>query len=73
MGEGGRFQQNSRETRGEIAKSCLAVIASEAKQSSFGAAMKMDCFVACAPRNDGLKPGCLKSESGTGNPASTRR
>jgi hypothetical protein len=28
------------------------VIASEANQSSFAAARKLDCFVAVAPRND---------------------
>jgi len=28
------------------------VIASEAKQSSFAAPRKLDCFVAIAPRND---------------------
>jgi hypothetical protein len=37
-----------------IAKAASAVIASVAKQSSFGAAEeKLDCFVAFAPRNDG--------------------
>src|SRR5580700_9218050 len=46
----------------EIAKLCPHVIASEAKQSSLlFAALKLDCFVAIAPRNDGS--GCLKFES----------
>jgi hypothetical protein len=34
-------------------KRCQTVIASEAKQSSFALAPKVDCFVAVAPRNDG--------------------
>jgi hypothetical protein len=34
ISEGGTCTQNSRETRGEIAKLCLTVIASEAKQST---------------------------------------
>jgi hypothetical protein len=48
------FQQNSRETRGEIAKVCFSVIASEANQSMSPRKERMDCFVASAPRNDGL-------------------
>ena len=45
---------NSGVLRRGIAKLYLAVIASEAKQSSFVAEQrKLDCFVACVPRNDG--------------------
>jgi hypothetical protein len=41
---------------------CLkTVIAGEAKQSILSLRGEMDCFVAFAPRNDGL--GCLKFES----------
>jgi hypothetical protein len=32
-----------------------AVIASEAKQSSFATTGKLDCFVGLAPRNDGMR------------------
>jgi hypothetical protein len=50
--------------RGEIAKVCFAVIASEAKQSSFLALRsKLDCFVANAPRNDGASAVIIR-ESG---------
>ena len=38
---------------GEIAKLCLTVIASAAKQSRSAHGAKLDCFVARAPRNDG--------------------
>jgi hypothetical protein len=55
------FQQNSREMRGEIAKVCFSVIASEANQSMSPRKERMDCFVASAPRNDGF--GNLKIEA----------
>jgi hypothetical protein len=47
-----RYQQRThRTTCGDLHDN--TVIASEAKQSSFASARKLDCFVAIAPRNDG--------------------
>jgi hypothetical protein len=69
------YHQTSGATRCEIVKLYSAVIASQrvgakrrpmtgsAKQSIVPRIGKMDCFVAYAPRNDGLNPGCLKFKS----------
>jgi len=46
--EGGSLEQTSRESRGEIAKLCVAVIASEAKQSIEQQERKLDCFASLA-------------------------
>jgi len=43
-----RTGQTSRETGGENAKACLAVIASAAKQSMLPHKERMDCFAALA-------------------------